>query len=129
MREQAPTLPLFGRAPPGERSDTARRDLREHEEIILGWGQRHGYGIWLTIAQDPLGEWWFSTSWRISAEPESGTVGMHSPLSDIGPSREEAIAKAVRRLVSQLPTCTGAAGRQVAELRKQLAPLARMVMA
>jgi hypothetical protein len=125
----ATTLPLFGHAPPGERSDSARRDLREHEEIILGWGQRHGYGIWLTISRDPLGEWWFSTSWGISAAPENGTVGMHSPLSDIGPSREEAITKAVRRLVDQLPAHTGTAGRQVAELRKQLAPLARMVMA
>jgi hypothetical protein len=125
---KALTLPLFGRTAPGHRSAETYRDLIEHEEIILRWrGTATMHRIEITVAQDPLGEWWSSYAWHISAAVPSGCMGSSSPLDTLGPDKCSAIAKAITALAASLPTSYGgSAGRQVAQLRAQIAPLLRL---
>ena len=120
-------LPLFGRACPMQRPQQFRDDLRQRQEHVLDWrGAQATHRIYISVAQDPLGDWWASWGWHISADlgQQTGRVGYGGPADMLrAASRSAAIAAAADSLAGDLPRYTGKAGRQVAQLRAALAPL------
>jgi hypothetical protein len=124
MPAPAPTLPLFGHAPPTHGSPTAMRDLRAREEMVLDWHGKGAHWVEISVARDALGAWWVSQGWSLSADlgRQTGAVGAMSPFWSWHATREAAIAAGAHKIAEQLPPYTGAAGRQVRQIRAQLAP-------
>jgi hypothetical protein len=117
-------LPLFGHQPGPVLHDLARRDLGRHAERVLDWSTGHpGSRIYIEVARDPLGAWAACWGWGIGADlgQQTGHVGSGTPWTPARhTSRREAIAHAITDICQRLPSYTGAAGREVAKMRRAL---------
>jgi len=118
-------LPLFGHQPGEWLPDAPRRDLQAHAERVLDWSTGHpGSRLYIEVARDPLGAWAVAFGFGIGAglgDDQTGCVGSYTPWTPARhATRQAAIAHAITELCQRLPTFTGAAGREVARMRRAL---------